>query len=91
MLYLGPAAVAVGAFDVGMTLLGAATKGLRADGRLAHLAYVLAIQGIVAARLAKWDVVIPAAEEARSLAIELSQPLWKAAADDHLDDRRDAR
>jgi hypothetical protein len=52
---------------------------------------VLAIQGIVAARLAKWDVVIPAAEEARSLAIELSQPLWKAAADDHLDDRRDAR
>jgi ATP/maltotriose-dependent transcriptional regulator MalT len=42
---------------------------------------VLAIQGIVAARLAKWDVVIPAAEEARSLAIELSQPLWKAAAD----------
>ena len=81
LLYLGPAAVAIGAFDVGMTLLSAATKGLRADGRLAHLAYVLAIQGIVAVRLADWDVVIPATEEARSLAIELGQPLWKAGAD----------
>ena len=66
LLYLGPAAVAVGAFDVGNTLLSAATKGLRADGRLAHLAYVLAVQGIVAARLTDWDVAIPAAEEARA-------------------------
>jgi ATP/maltotriose-dependent transcriptional regulator MalT len=81
LLYLGPAAVAVGAFDIGMTLLSAATDGLRADGRLAHLAYVLAIQGIVATRLADWDVAIPAAEEAGSLAIELGQPLWKAGAD----------
>jgi DNA-binding CsgD family transcriptional regulator/tetratricopeptide (TPR) repeat protein len=81
LLYLGPAAVAVGAFDIGMTLLSAATDGLRADGRLAHLAYVLTIQGIVAARLADWDVAIPAAEEARSLAIELGQPLWKASAE----------
>ena len=81
LLYLGPAAVAVGAFDIGMTLLGAATDGLRADGRLGHLTYVLAIQGTVASRLADWDVAIPAAEEAGSLAIELGQPLWKAAAD----------
>ncbi len=81
LLYLGPAAVAVGAFDVGMTLLSAATQGLRADGRLGHLVYVLAIQGIVAARLTDWNVAIPAAEEARSLAVELGQPLWKAAAD----------
>jgi DNA-binding CsgD family transcriptional regulator len=80
-LYLGPAAVAVGAFDIGNTLLSAATQGLRADGRLGHLAYVLAIQGIVAARLAEWDVAILAAEEARSLASELGQPLWKAGAD----------
>jgi hypothetical protein len=80
-LYLGPAAVAVGAFDIGMTLLSGATDGLRADGRLGHLAYVLAIQGIVATRLADWDVAIPAAEEARSLAIELGQPLWKAGAE----------
>src|SRR5215211_2726788 len=81
LLYLGPAAVAVGAFDIGMTLLSGATDGLRADGRLGHLTYVLAIQGIVATRLADWDVAIPAAEEARSLAIELGQPLWKAGAD----------
>ena len=81
LLYLGPAAVAVGAFDTGMTLLSAATDGLRADGRLGHLTYVLVIQGIVAARLTDWDVAIPAAEEARSLAIELGQPLWKASAE----------
>lgn len=81
LLYLGPAAVAVGAFDIGMTLLSGATDGLRADGRLGHLTYVLAIQGIVATRLADWGVAIPAAEEARSLAIELGQPLWKAGAD----------
>jgi hypothetical protein len=79
LLYLGPAAVAVGAFDVGNALLAAATRGLR--GRLGHLAYVLAIQGIVAARLADWDVAIPAAEEAWCLAGELRQPLWKAGGD----------
>jgi hypothetical protein len=62
-------------------LLAAATRGLRADGRLGHLAYVLAIQGIVAARLADWDVAIPAAEEAWSLAGELRQPLLKAGGD----------
>ena len=31
LLYLGPAVVAVGAFDVGNALLAAATRGLRAD------------------------------------------------------------
>ncbi len=36
-----------------MTLLSAATDGLRADGRLGHLTYVLVIQGIVAARLTR--------------------------------------
>jgi ATP/maltotriose-dependent transcriptional regulator MalT len=62
-------------------LLSAATDGLRADGRLAHLAYVLAIQAIVATRLADWDVAIPAAAEARRLATELRDPQWEAAAD----------
>ena len=81
LLYLGPAAVAVGAFDIGMTLLSQATDGLRAEGRLGHLAYVLAIQGLVAVRHADWDVAIPAAEETRSLAMVLGQPLWTAAAD----------
>ena len=81
LLYLGNAAVAVGAFDVADTLLSAGTRALRADGRLGHLAYVLSVQGIVTTRLAKWDVAIPAAEEASRLSIELGQPLWKAAAD----------
>ncbi len=81
LLYLGPAAVAVGAFDIGMTLLTQATDGLRAEGRLGHLAYMLAIQGLVAVRLADWDIAIPAAEETRSLAMVLGQPLWSAAAD----------
>jgi hypothetical protein len=81
LLYLGSATVAIGAFDVGDTLLSAGTQALRADGRLAHLAYVLCVQGIVTTRLAKWDVAIPAAEEARRLATELGQPLWTAAAD----------
>jgi hypothetical protein len=87
LLYLGPAAVAVGAFHIGMTLLSAATEGLRADGRLAHLAYMLAIQGIVATRLADWDVAIPAAEEARSL---LCQPARRHSNDDPAGDRRRA-
>lgn len=81
LLYLGNAAVAVGAFDVGDTLLSAGTEALRADGRLGHLAYVLSVQGIVTTRRAKWDVAIPAAAEASRLAAELGQPLWKAAAD----------
>ena len=81
LLYLGSAAVAVGAFDVGSTLLSAATEGLRAHGRLGHLVYVLVVQGIVTARRTDWEVAIPAAEEARSLAIELGQPLWKASAE----------
>ncbi len=81
LLYLGNAAVAVGAFDVGDTLLSAGTQALRADGRLGHLAYVLSVQGIVTTRLAKWDVAIPAAAEASRLSTELGQPLWKAAAD----------
>ena len=81
LLYLGNAAVAVGAFDVADTLLSAGTQALRADGRLGHLAYVLSVQGIVTTRLAKWDVAIPAAAEATRLSTELGQPLWKAAAD----------
>jgi ATP/maltotriose-dependent transcriptional regulator MalT len=81
LMYLGNAAVAVGAFDVGDALLSAGTQGLRADGWLGHLAYVLSVQGIVTTRLPRWDVATPAAEEARSLASELGQPLWKAAAD----------
>ena len=79
--YLGAASAVVGAFDTGMTSLSVAADGLRAEGRLGHLPRILALQGTVAARLANWDVAIPAAEESRRLATELSEPLWGAGAD----------
>jgi ATP/maltotriose-dependent transcriptional regulator MalT len=79
--HLGPAALVVGAFDLGMTFLDTAVEGLRAQARLGHLPRMLTLLGIVAARLADWDVAIPAAEESRRLASELGEPLWEAGAD----------
>ena len=79
--YLGPAAVAVGAFDVAQTFLGEAVEGLRTQGRLGHLPRMLTLQGRMAAQVADWGVAIPAAEEARRLAAELREPHWVAAAD----------
>jgi len=79
--FLGPAAVAVGAFDVAATFLGEAVEGLRTQGRLGHLPRMLTLQGSMAAQLADWGVAIPAAEEARRLATELREPQWVAAAD----------
>jgi ATP/maltotriose-dependent transcriptional regulator MalT len=71
----------VGAFDVALTLVGAAVDGLRAEGRLGHLPRLLVLQGNMAARVARWDVAIPAAEECRRLASELGEPQWVAAAE----------
>jgi DNA-binding CsgD family transcriptional regulator len=79
--FLGPAAVAVGAFDVAATFLGEAVEGLRTQGRLGHLPRMLTLQGRMAAQVADWGVAIPAAEEARRLAAELREPHWVAAAD----------
>ncbi len=79
--FLGPAAVAVGAFDIAATFLGEAVEGLRTQGRLGHLPRMLTLQGSMAAQLADWGVAIPAAEEARRLATELREPQWVAAAD----------
>lgn len=79
--YLGPAAVAVGAFDIAPTFLGEAVEGLRVQGRLGHLPRMLTLQARMAAQVADWDVAIPAAEEARRLATELREPHWAAAAD----------
>jgi ATP/maltotriose-dependent transcriptional regulator MalT len=79
--FLGPAAVAVGAFDIAATFLGEAVEGLRTQGRLGHLPRMLTLQGSMAAQLADWGVAIPAAEEARRLATELCEPQWVAAAD----------
>ena len=79
--FLGPAAVAVGAFDIAQRFLGEAVEGLRRQGRLGHLPRMLTLQGNMAAHVADWGVAIPAAEEARRLAAELSEPHWVAAAD----------
>ena len=79
--FLGPAAVAVGAFDIAATFLGEAVEGLRTQGRLAHLPRLLTLQGSMAAQVADWGVALPAAEEARRLATELGEPQWVAAAD----------
>ncbi len=80
-LYLGPAAIVIGAFDLAMTFLGAAVEGLRAEGRLGHLPRLLVLHGGVAARLGVWSIAMPAAEEARRLAMELGEPQWAARAD----------
>ena len=79
--FLGPAAVAVGAFDLAAMFLSEAVEGLRTQGRLGHLPRMLTLQGSTAAQLADWGVAIPAAEEARRLATELRESQWVAAAD----------
>ena len=79
--FFGPAALVVGAFDVGNDFLKAAVDGLRSEGRLGHLPRLLTLYSSMAARLGDWDVAIPAAQEARRLAEEFDEPQWKAAAD----------
>jgi hypothetical protein len=62
--FFGPAALVVGAFDLGSDFLAAAVDGLRTEGRLGPLARMLTLYSSMAARLGDWDVAIPAAEEA---------------------------
>jgi DNA-binding CsgD family transcriptional regulator len=79
--FFGPAALVVGAFDVGSDFLAAAVDGLRTEGRLGHLPRLLTLYSSMAARLGDWEVAIPAAEEARRLAEEFAEAQWQAAAD----------
>ena len=79
--FFGPAALVVGAFDLGNDFLKAAVDGLRTEGRLGHLPRLLTLYGSMAARLGDWDLAIPAAEEAKRLAQEFAEPQWEAAAD----------
>ena len=81
MRLAGNAAMAVGAFDLAATLLAASADGLRAQGRLGLLARALALQAWSTAHLADLGSAIPAAEEARRLAQETSQPLIMATAE----------
>jgi ATP/maltotriose-dependent transcriptional regulator MalT len=79
--FFGPAALVVGAFDLGNDFLAAAVDGLRTEGRLGHLPRLLTLYASMAARLGDWDVAITAAEEARRLAEEFAELQWEAAAD----------
>jgi ATP/maltotriose-dependent transcriptional regulator MalT len=79
--FYGPAALVVGAFDLGADFLGVAVDGLRTEGRLGHLPRLLTLHSSMAARLGDWDVAVTAAEEASRLADELGEPQWQAAAD----------
>jgi DNA-binding CsgD family transcriptional regulator len=79
--FFGPAALVVGAFDLGTDLLASAVEGLRTQGRLGHLPRLLTLYSSMAARLGEWEVAMTAAEEARRLAEELGEPQWAAAAD----------
>ncbi|MFL5839609.1 MAG: helix-turn-helix transcriptional regulator [Thermoleophilaceae bacterium] len=79
--FFGPAALVVGAFDLGNDFLAAAVDGLRTEGRLGHLPRLLTLYSGMAARLGDWEVALTAAEEARRLAEEFAEPQWAAAAD----------
>jgi DNA-binding CsgD family transcriptional regulator len=79
--HLGPASMVAGAAGLGAHVLDEAVDGLRLEGRLGHLPRMLALQGMVAAWMARWNVAVPAAEEARRLSIELGIPLWVAGVD----------
>jgi DNA-binding CsgD family transcriptional regulator len=77
---LGSAAVVVGAFEVALPHLNASVAGLRAQGRLAHLARALTMQGWSALCFADWRVAIPALDEAVRMATETGEVAWAAGA-----------
>jgi len=79
--FFGPAALVVGAFDLGYDFLEIATTRLREDGRLGPLPRLLSLYSTMAARLGNWEVAIAAGEEAKRLATEFDEPHWQAAAD----------
>ena len=79
--FFGPAALVVGAFDLGSDFLSAAIDGLRTEGRLGHLPRLLSLYSGMAARIGDWDVALTAAGEAERLAEEFAEPQWAAAAD----------
>ena len=60
--FFGPAALVVGAFDLGNDFLAAAIDGLRTEGRLGHLPRLLTLYSGMAARLGDWDVALTAAD-----------------------------
>jgi DNA-binding CsgD family transcriptional regulator len=76
--HAGNAAMAVGAFDLAARHFATSVAGLRAQGRLGLLARSLALQAWSCAQLGDLSTAIPAADEARRLALETKQPLVMA-------------
>jgi hypothetical protein len=70
----------VGAFELSMPFFATAVAGLREQGRLAHLARTLSMQGWSAVCLAGWKVAIPALDEAARMAAETGEAVWGAGA-----------
>ncbi|HEY2594796.1 MAG TPA: helix-turn-helix transcriptional regulator, partial [Chloroflexota bacterium] len=58
--FFGPAALVVGAFDLGHDFLAVAVDQLRAQGRLGHLPRLLTLYSTMAARMGDWEVAIGA-------------------------------
>ena len=79
--FFGPAALVVGAFDLGKDFLEAAVEGLRTEGRLGPLPRLLMLYACTAARVGDWNVALTAADEGRRLADEFADPQAAAAAD----------
>lgn len=78
--YLGTAATAVGAYDRCGAFLVSAIDGLRADGRINHLAQALHTWAWAGVNLGNPAVSGPAAEEAHRLFAETNQGLFAACA-----------
>jgi ATP/maltotriose-dependent transcriptional regulator MalT len=76
----GSAAVVVGSFELAPGFLATAVDGLRADGRLGHLARSLEIQAWDAICLGDWTTALSAVDEAERLAAETAEPVWAAGA-----------
>ena len=71
---VGNAAMAIGAFDVGLAMQTMVVPALRAQGRLALLARATSVQSWCALQLMDLAVAIPSAQEAVRLSRETSQP-----------------
>jgi len=81
MRLLGRAAEAVGECKRALGFLASAATGLREQGRLGLLTQALSDRAWATMQLADFGVALPAAEEARRLALETSQLFWAAGAD----------